>query len=217
MPTNLGKAQQDAISSGFLNKVGADKDTFEIEVATNLLEQYGEEFVRVLAENIRSKGLVSSGALADNIFPQMSDNGKKLTIRMLDYYDFVNEGVKGVRNSRNAAGSPYKFKNYGMNAEGRKSIRQYIQSGKAKVSSTMNDKARGIGLERRGVKFAEKKSLIDRQVDNLVYMIKRFGIKKTNYFTDTIKTVFADFEAQMGEALGLDVKINLESLNKKKY
>ena len=48
-------------------------------------------------------------------------------------------------------------------------------------------------------------------------MIKRFGIKKTNYFTDTIKTVFADFEAQMGEALGLDVKINLESLNKKKY
>lgn len=217
MPTNLGKAQQDAISSGFLNKVGADKDTFEIEVATNLLEQYGEEFVRVLAENIRSKGLVSSGALADNIFPQMSDNGKKLTIRMLDYYDFVNEGVQGVRNSRNAAGSPYKFKNYGMNAEGRKSIRQYIQSGKAKVSSTMNDKARGIGLERKGVKFAEKKSLIDRQVDNLVYMIKRFGIKKTNYFTDTIKTVFADFEAQMGEALGLDVKINLESLNKKKY
>lgn len=215
MPTNLGKAQQDAISSGFLNKVGEDR--FEIQVATNLLEQYGEEFVRVLAENIRSKGLVSSGALADNIFPQMSDNGKKLTIRMLDYYDFVNEGVQGVRNSRNAAGSPYKFKNYGMNAEGRKSIRQYIQSGKAKVSSTMNDKARGIGLERRGVKFAEKKSLIDRQVDNLVYMIKRFGIKKTNYFTDTIKTVFADFEAQMGEALGLDVKINLESLNKKKY
>jgi len=147
----------------------------------------------------------------------MSQDKKTLTIRMLDYYDFVNEGVQGVRNSRNAAGSPYKFKNYGMNAEGRKSIRQYIQSGKAKVSSTMNDKARGIGLERRGVKFAEKKSLIDRQVDNLVYMIKRLGIKKTNYFTDTIKTVFADFEAQMGEALGLDVKINLESLNKKKY
>lgn len=215
MPTNLGKAQQDAISSGFLNKVGEDR--FEIQVATNLLEQYGEEFVKVLAENIRSKGLVSSGALADNIFPQMSDNGKKLTIRMLDYYDFVNQGVQGVRNSRNAAGSPYKFKNYGMNAEGRKSIRQYIQSGKAKVSSTMNDKARGIGLERKGVKASEKKSLIDRQVDNLVYMIKRFGIKKTNYFTDTIKTVFSDFEAQMGEALGLDVKINLESLNKKKY
>jgi len=64
MPTNLGKAQQNAISSGFLNKVGADKDTFEIEVATNLLEQYGEEFVRVLAENIRNKGLGSSRCIS---------------------------------------------------------------------------------------------------------------------------------------------------------
>ena len=215
MPTNLGKAQQDAISSGFLDRTGSDK--FEILVATNMLEQYGVEFAKVLAQNIKNKGLVSSGALADNIFPSMSSDKKTLTIKMLDYYDFVNEGVQGVRNSRNASGSPYKFKNYGMNPEGRKSIRQYIQSGKAKVSSTMNDKARGIGLERKGVRAAEKKSLIDRQVDNLIYMIKRYGIKKTNYFTDTIKTVFADFETQMGEALGYDVKINLEALNKKKY
>jgi hypothetical protein len=215
MPTNLRKAQQDAISSGFLNQIGENK--FEIAVAINLLEQYGEEFAKVLADNINQKGLTSSGALADNIFPQMSNDGKTLTIRMLDYYDFVNEGVRGVRSSKNASGSPYKFKSYGMNAEGRKSIRQYIQSGKAKVSSTMNDKARGIGLERKGVKAAEKKSLIDRQVDTMIYMIKRFGIKKTNYFTDTIKQVFADFETQMGEALGYDVKINLESLNKKKY
>jgi hypothetical protein len=209
MPTNLRKAQQDAISSGFLDRVGSNQDKFELFVATNLLEQYGIEFAAVLEDNIRHKGIVSSGALADNIFPQMSQDRKTLTIRMLDYYDFVNQGVQGVRNSRNAAGSPYKFKNYGMNAEGRKSIKKYIESGKAKVSSTVNDKARGIGLE--------KKSLIDRKVDNLIYMIKKYGIKKTNYFTDTIKTVFADFEAQMGEALGLDVKINLESLNKKKY
>jgi len=215
MPTNLGRAQQDAISSGFLDRTGSDK--FEIYVATNLLEQYGVEFAKVLAENIKRKGIVSSGALADNIYPEMSNNGKTLTIKMLDYYDFVNEGVRGVRSSSNASGSPYKFKNYGMNAEGRKSIRQYIQSGKAKISSTMNDKAKGIGLERKGVKFKEKKSLIDSQVDSLIYMIKRYGIKKTNYFTDTIKSVFADFEQQMGEALGYDVKINLESLNKKKY
>lgn len=215
MPTNLRKAQQDAISSGFLNQIGENK--FEIAVATNLLEQYGEEFAKVLADNINQRGLTSSGALADNIFPQMSNNNQTLTVRVLDYYDFVNEGVKGVRSSKNAPGSPYKFKNYGMSPEGKKSIKQYIQSGKAKVSSTINDKARGIGLERKGVRAAEKKSLIDRQVDNLIYMIKRFGIKKTNYFTDTVKQVFADFEVQMGEALGYDVKINLEALNKKKY
>jgi hypothetical protein len=215
MPTNLGKAQQDAINSGALNKIGSDK--FEIFVASNLLEQYGVEFAKVLAENIRKRGITASGALADNIFPSVSADGATLTVKVLDYYDFINEGVRGVKSSKNASGSPYKFKNFGMNAEGRKSIRQYIQSGKAKVSSTMSDKARGIGLESKGVKFKEKKSLIDRQVDNLIYMIKRYGIKKTNYFTDTVKTVFSDFEKQMGEALGYDVKINLETLNKKKY
>jgi hypothetical protein len=215
MPTNLRKAQQDAISSGFLNQVGGNN--FEIYVASNMLEQYGVEFAKVLAENIKQRGITSSGSLADNIFPQISSDGMTLTVKVLDYYDFVNEGVRGVKSSKNAAGSPYKFKNYGMSPDGRKSIRQYIQSGKAKVSSTMNDKARGIGLERKGVRAAEKKSLIDRQVDNMIYMIKRYGIKKTNYFTDTVKSVFADFEVQMGEALGYDVKINLESLNKKKY
>jgi hypothetical protein len=215
MPTNLGKAQQDAINSGVLNKIGSDK--FEIFVASNLLEQYGVEFAKVLAENIRKRGITASGALADNIFPSVSADGATLTVKVLDYYDFINEGVRGVKSSKNASGSPYKFKNFGMNAEGRKSIRQYIQSGKAKVSSTMSDKARGIGLESKGVKFKEKKSLIDRQVDNLIYMIKRYGIKKTNYFTDTVKQVFSDFEKQMGEALGYDVKINLETLNKKKY
>lgn len=216
MPTNLKKAQQDAISSGFLNQVGENK--FEIAVATNLLEQYGIEFAKVLADNIKQRGLTSSGALADNIFPQMSNDKKTLIIRMLDYYDFVNEGVRGKGpNAKNAKGSPYFFKSWGMNKEGRDSIKKYIQSGKAKISSTMTDKARGIGLERKGVRAAEKKSLIDRQVDNMIYMIKRFGIKKTNYFTDTVKQVFADFEVQMGEALGYDVKINLEALNKKKY
>jgi hypothetical protein len=215
MPTNLRKAQQDAISSGFLDRVGGNN--FEIYVASNMLEQYGIEFAKVLAENIKQRGITSSGTLADNIFPSVSSDGMTLTVKVLDYYDFVNEGVRGVKSSKNAPGSPYKYKNYGMSPDGRKSIRQYIQSGKAKVSSTMNDKARGIGLERKGVRAAEKKSLIDRQVDNMIYMIKRFGIKKTNYFTDTVKQVFADFEVQMGEALGYDVKINLESLNKKKY
>lgn len=217
MPTSLGKAQQDAINSGFLDRVGTS-GKFEVFVASNLLEQYGVEFAKVLAENIKQRGIVSSGALADNIYPSMTQDKKTLIIKMLDYYDYVNEGVKGKGpNAKNGLNSKYKFYNYGMNKEGRDSIRKYIQSGKAKVSSTINDKARGIGLERKGVKFKEKKSLIDRQVDSLIYNIKRYGIKRTNYFTDTVKEVFADFEAQMGEALGLDVKINLETLNKKKY
>jgi molybdate transport system substrate-binding protein len=64
--------------------------------------------------------------------PEVSKDGNTLRIYMANYYDFVNKGVRGVKNYKNAPNSPYKYKNYKMSEEGRKSIKQYIQSGKAK-------------------------------------------------------------------------------------
>jgi hypothetical protein len=151
----------------------------------------------------------------DSINPVIDNNGNRLTITMLDYYDFVNEGVKGVKSSKNASTSPYKFKNYGMSQEGRASIKEYILSGKAKVRNTQGDKARGIGLERKGVKFSQKKSLIDRQVDTLIYNIKKYGIKKTDYFTDAFEKVFANWERDMAEAYGEDFALSLQLKSKK--
>ena len=99
-----------------------------------------------------------------------------------------------------------------MNDEGRESIRQYIQSGRAKIATVTKtkDKALGIGLEKK------KLSLIDAQTNQLVYLIKRFGIKKTNYFTDALNATFGkDFELKMSEAFGKQIVFTLEKLNRK--
>ena len=205
MPISFSKAQSRA-----LGKIGSSRDEFQSFVASNILEQYGVEFKKVLEDLMKQRQISASGELADSINPLVDNEGKRLTITMLDYYDFVNEGVKGVKSSKNASTSPYKFKNYGMSAEGRTSIKNYILSGKAKVRSTGGDKARGIGLERKGVQFSQKKSLIDRQVDTLIYNIKKYGIKKTDYFTDAFEKVFANWEKDMGEALGEDVALSLQ-------
>jgi len=205
MPISLNAARDKAIG-----KIGSSKDQFEFFVASNVLEQYGVEFKKVLEDLMKQRQISASGELADSINPIVDSEGKRLTITMLDYYDFVNEGVKGVKSSKNASTSPYKFKNYGMSADGRASIKKYILSGKAKVSATEGDKARGIGLERKGVKFAKKKSLIDRQVDTLIYNIKKYGIKKTDYFTDAFEKVFANWEQDMAEAMGEDVALSLQ-------
>jgi hypothetical protein len=206
MPISFSKAQSRA-----LGKIGSSKDEFEFFVASNILEQYGAEFKAELERIMAARDIVgATGDLMESINPQVDNEGKRLTITMLDYYDFVNEGVKGVKSSRNAPTSPYKFKNYGMNAEGRASIKQYILDGKAKVSATGGDKARGIGLERKGVQFAKKKSLIDRQVDTLIYNIKKYGIKKTDYFTDAFEKVFANWEQDMAEAFSEDVALSLQ-------
>jgi len=211
MPISFSRARDRAIS-----KIGTSRDEFVSFVASGILEEYGVEFKRVLEDLMKQRQISASGELADSINPIIDNNGKRLTITMLDYYDFVNEGVKGVKSSKNASTSPYKFKNYGMSADGRASIKQYILSGKAKVRSTGGDKARGIGLERKGVQFSQKKSLIDRQVDTLIYNIKKYGIKKTDYFTDAFEKVFANWEQDIAEGLGEDVALSLQLKSSKK-
>lgn len=216
MPINLNKAQSKAISSGFLDTKGEQK--VQLLVAENVLEQYGAEFKAKIGHLMNQRQVIGSGKLLESITPVVIEEGAnlKLQIRLLDYYDFPNQGVRGVKSSKNAPRSPYRYKNYGMNEEGRASIKQYILSGKAKVSAVRNDKAAGIGLERKGISQKPKKSLIDRQTDQLIYMIKKYGIKATNYFTDAFTETMKDFEVTMSEAVGRDIVLTLELLNKKK-
>ena len=207
MPKSFAKAQADALN--FLG--GQDREQFVPFVAQNILEQYGADFKILLEKYINSRQVVASGKLADSITSEVDNDGNRLTIKMLDYFDFPNEGVKGVRSSKNAVSSPYKFKNYGMSADGRASIKQYILSGKAKVKNVQSP----VGLERK-VDRGKKKSLIDKQVDNLIYMIKRYGIKRTEYFNDAFEEAFKDIDVVMGEALGIDIAMNIQTVSSKK-
>lgn len=209
MPISLTAAQDKA-----LGRIGSSRDQFESFVASNVLEQYGAEFKRVLEEIMKQRQIVgATGDLADSINPIIDNDGKRLTITMLDYYDFVNEGVRGWGSSKNAPNSPYTYRRkakQSSNGEFQKSIKQYILSGKAKVR---NKQVRGkttIGLERKNIKQTKKKSLIDQQVDELIYNIKRYGIKQTDYFTDAFEKVFANWELDMAEAFGADVALSLQ-------
>jgi hypothetical protein len=97
-----------------------------------------------------------------------------------------------------------------MDKDGRESIREYIQSGKAKITTVRKDKAVGIGLERKGV------SAIDTKVNTLIYLIKSYGIKTTNYFDDAFEKVFKDFLVISSKVVGRQVVITLQRLNTSK-
>lgn len=177
MPTgiNIGKAQRKLLLSGDLDKIGTDEILFEI--ATNFMERFAILFLKNLGNRANEKQVVASGRLlSKTTFRIVNDD--TLQIIMPDYFDYPNQGVKGVNSSSNAPGSPYQFKNYGMNADGRRSIKNYIQSGKAKIDVVRKsrDKALGIGREKKHL------SLIDLKTNTLIYLIKKYGIKKTSYF-----------------------------------
>jgi hypothetical protein len=215
MSININKAQADFLSSG--GDFGGT-DIAEFGVVAGVLEQYGAELLTNISYFANNKGVVGSGDLLSSMVPELTEeNGIDIfRLRMLDYYDYPNEGVKGVNSSSNAPGSPYQYRNYGMSSEGRASLKRYILSGKAKITSVRNDKALGKGGEKIGVAFSNKKALIDQQVDTLAYLIKRFGIKKTNYFTDAFNKTFQNFEVDMMEAAGRDIVITFNRLNKRK-
>jgi hypothetical protein len=215
MSININKAQADFLSEG--GDFGGT-DIVEFGVVAGMLEQYGAELLTNISYFGNNKGVVGSGDLLSSMVPEITeDNGvTTFRLRMLDYYDYPNEGVKGVNSSSNAPGSPYQYRNYGMSSEGRASLKKYILSGKAKITSVKNDKALGKGGEKIGVAFSNKKALIDQQVDTLAYLIKRFGIKKTNYFTDAFNKTFKSFEVDMVEAAGRDIVITFNRLNNRK-
>jgi len=214
MSININKAQADFLSSG--GDFGGT-DIVEFGVVANLLEQYGAELLTNISYFGNNKGVVGSGDLLSSMVPELTEeNGIDIfRLRMLDYYDYPNEGVKGVASSSNAPSSPYQYRNYGVPASMKDSLKKYILSGKAKITSVRNDKALGKGGEKIGVAFSNK-TLIDKQVDTLAYLIKRFGIKKTNYFTDAFNKTFQTFEVDMVEAAGRDIVITFNRLNKRK-
>lgn len=206
MSISIAKAQADALAG--LGSIGEDRPgPVPLTVLQKILVQYGSDFAIELAESMKQKEVFGSGKLADSIIPEVNEEGNTLTIRMLNYYDFPNKGVKGVKSSANAPTSPYQYKTFGMNRDGRKSISDYILSGKAKIRTVRNDKAVGIGIERKGV------SALDSKINTLIYLIKAYGIKTTNYFDDAFDKVFKDFAVTAADAVGRDIVITIQRLN----
>ena len=211
MSISIRKAQDRALASGM--DFGGDNIT-EFGVVSGLLEEYSAEFLRNIEYYADEKKVVASGDMLNSMEPEfLQENGSIVfRLKMADYYDYPNQGVKGVRSSRNAPKSPYKYKNYGVPESMKASLKKYILSGKAKITSVKNDKALGVGLERKGVSASKSKSLIDTQVDTMGYLIKRFGIKATNYFTDAFNKTFVGFESKVFEALESGIVITFEKI-----
>jgi hypothetical protein len=120
---------------------------------------------------------------------------------MVDYYDYTNKGVRGIKSSKNAPGSPYSFKKLGISPEGRMSITKWVQSGKAKTS-TFGSKTYGA---------QEKKQIkIEDRVNTIIENIKKYGIKKRSWFDDAVKEVFGDFEKVMAEQIGRQISVTIK-------
>lgn len=173
----------------------------------SFLTELGNNFKNNWIEETNKKNIVASGGIDKVEFVIDETDATKVTLNILfPYYaKFVDKGVKGVKSSANAPDSPYQFKNYGMNAEGRASVKRWLDSGKAKVTATDVKRYGSVGSEKKFSKISKE----DSKLNTLIYNIKKYGIKKRNFIDPVLNETLDGAAKELGDILGKEIVINI--------
>lgn len=182
-----------------------------------MLSKYAEEFIKQARETLINLGKDNTGDLGDSIDFVVTRLGTKytLSINVLDYYKYVDEGVRG-RNSKYNVNktSPYKYtaKPSASTPSHAESIVSWLKEGKPKSKAKDVRKYGVVGK-------TEAKSTMQQNTElatakRIAYFIKRKGLKRTGFWTDSFNETFKDLDQKLSEALGQDIIIDLRNLTR---
>lgn len=207
---DINKSQK--INLDFLNDTGTTQyQKVDMKGIDAILLEYANKFKSNLVASIKTHQVTASGRMQsdDNLYFNLveeSDGSKTLNIHVVEYAKYVDKGVKGWGSSKNAPSSPYSFSNparTSSNGQFRRNIKEYIESGKAKVRVSDVRKYGAVGGEKK------KLSLIDAKVNKLMYLIRRFGIKTTNFLQQPIEQSFKGLEKKIADQYAVNISVKL--------
>lgn len=209
MAKTIAQRQKILLQDTFLEGTGSAivTDTLNSTIE-GFLSTLGNKFKDEWVQTINAKKIVASGNIEKNLeFVIDETDADKVTLNILfpNYAKFVDKGVKGVKSSKNAPDSPYQFKNYGMNAEGRASVKRWLDSGKAKVTARDVKKYGSVGTESKFKKISEA----DSKLNTLIYNIKKYGIKKRDFIDPVLNTTLDGAAKELGDIIGKEIVINI--------
>lgn len=207
---DINKSQK--VNLDFLNDTGTTQyQKVDMKGVDAILLEYANKFKSNLIASIKTHQVTASGRMQsdDNLYFNLveeSDGSKTLNIHVVEYAKYVDKGVKGWGSSKNAPYSPYSFSNpakTSSNGQFRRNIKEYIESGKAKVRVSDVRKYGAVGGEKK------KLSLIDLKVNKLMYLIRRFGIKTTNFLQQPIEQSFKGLEKKIADQYAVNISVKL--------
>ena len=210
MPS-INENQKVLLQDSFLeSSASGDYQKVDLKGMDKVLMKYGNDFKDNLVASIKYHNVTSSGNMQSDenlYFKLIDDKGKKsLEIYIVTYAKFVDKGVKGWGSSKNAPSSPYSYSRPDKtNSDGKfqESIRKYIQSGTAKVQVSDIKKYGAVGGEKKHL------SLIDQKVNKLVFLIKKYGIKTTNFYSEAVEKTFKGLEQKIADEFAVNISIQL--------
>ena len=189
-------------------------EAIDFDAIENILLDYGKAFQSMAAGQLRRANKISTGALSDSIAftTKRTKNGYELNIEVLDYYKFIDQGVKGTESDKRAPRSPYTYldKMPPIKAimkwmkteisEAKKEDQKYKLSKRQKKSKSV--RAMSKEMKRRTLAF-----LIARN-------IKRRGLPYTGFWERSFEQTFQDLDVKLAEATGLSIVTNFDNLIK---
>jgi hypothetical protein len=193
--------------------LGMSKGVFvpkeDIPLALQLVAEYIEAFERQVADELNRLDKVDTGSLASSIRYETTEtrNGIIIEVFVNDYYKFIDSGVQGIgRNNKNTT-SPYRFRTLNPSQSHVSAIRKWIARNGIKARATDVKKYGAVGRENRQPQDKSLAYIIARS-------IKSKGLIRTGFWTDSIEQTFKDFDVKMSQALGIDIRVNLENMVK---
>jgi hypothetical protein len=191
----------------------------ELSDMEKLLAGYIERFLNKAADNLNKTNSVTTGNLLDSLDFNIESNRNGYTINFtaLDYYKFVDKGVRGAGSSLKNNTSPYKFKylmGQGKGKSGKKStlitaIEKWIIRNRLTATAKDVNKYGRTGRERKAIDATMGRKTLAFLIAR---SIKRDGLYETGFWSDAFEETFRDFGVKMSEALGKTITVNLQQM-----
>jgi hypothetical protein len=183
----------------------------ELSDMEKLLAGYIERFLNKAADNLNKTGSVTTGKLLDSLdFEIISDrNGYTINFTALDYYKFVDKGVRGAGRSAKNSTSPYKFKYITPSKSHVTAIEKWIIRNRLTARASDVNKYGRTGRERKAIDPTKGRQTLAYIIAR---SIKRDGLYETGFWSDAFEDTFKDFGVKMSAALGKTITVNLKQM-----
>ena len=186
------------------SKYGESLQNFETDLqagTTKVFKDWADESIKIMSRIITSKARTrQASTLARDLFPQVIKNGIQI-ITFQDYWDFVNQGVKGVFNYNKAPQSQYQFRNLGVSPDMLKSFKEYI----ARTGSR--------GLKKQSLIRKNKKKqadIINKEAMSMAVATKIGGIKPMNFVEPAVGTKrLKVLNKALSKEIGAKIKLSI--------
>lgn len=240
--SNINDEQQRLLAEGFLDQLGEDKtyNINDLPLVKRLLIEAAAQFILEVKANIdrpdkRGRVLNSTGALSDGVVnTPIVDNNGDISFSVgynskspaAKYFDFVNEGVRGIVDSTLAPNSPYSFKAAKGIRPGpsmRAALEQWLKNNRQKITAAKPvnfEKAKGLKNKAGAAASQSKRQTLTEaeQTKGIVYAIganiRKKGIYRSLFFNRALDSTFnqAFFDA-VASVVGADISVGLRRIN----